>query len=568
MSEIPFYFGPSAQPIFGWLHIPDGRITGGVVLCPAIGMEELSAHPAYRHLSQQLSSQGIVALRFDYPGTGDSAGDLESSGILDRWRQSIDAAIDVLHNGGVDRVGVIGLRLGAVLASEIPDRSSIDALVMWDPIASGRAYLRGQRALRDLSIPVPPVEDEGGSVELIGVVVSRQLAEDVARLRLEKAQLADTPTLVLLREESLLPDAVLDSIVRGSAVELRSIKGQPEFLDVLPDEAVMPMTSLDDIIEWFLAKLAGESTDFQLASRHEQAVLELGSGETIMERPVIFGESRLFGLLSEPIEAQRGVPSVVFLNAGLLHHVGPARLWVTLARRLAAQGVRVFRFDIGGIGDSPPHVGARARVSYPSKAVADIAEAMQAIESGPNDVVLAGLCAGAYHSIEAGIAFSIRGACAINPILTFSPSEIAIDGTDQVGRQAVQPYGTLIRRLRQNKRLRDIGERFIPPLVWEVLDRLGLQPAPGRSLVRLNEMGVKLLLVCGELEALQFVHRSPRQMKILQGRDGFSFAPLPGIDHALLAERTRAKAVPIIERYLLDITIGNKEGDRADAAVG
>ena len=52
--------------------------------------------------------------------------------------------------------------------------------------------------------------------------------------------------------------------------------------------------------------------------------------------------------------AEAGQPWVVLLNAGIIHRIGPNRLYVQLARRLASRGHAVLRFDLAGIGDSEP----------------------------------------------------------------------------------------------------------------------------------------------------------------------------------------------------------------------
>ena len=70
------------------------------------------------------------------------------------------------------------------------------------------------------------------------------------------------------------------------------------------------------------------------------------------ESPVVFeiaGEYAL-GLLAEPeISCDRGVLIVV---GGPQYRAGSHRQFVLLARRLAAQGHSVFRFDCRGMGDS------------------------------------------------------------------------------------------------------------------------------------------------------------------------------------------------------------------------
>jgi alpha/beta superfamily hydrolase len=69
---------------------------------------------------------------------------------------------------------------------------------------------------------------------------------------------------------------------------------------------------------------------------------------------VLFGRTRsLVGIITDPPEAERDPqrPAIVCLNAGIIHRVGPHRLYVKMARTLAAMGFVVLRFDFSGIGD-------------------------------------------------------------------------------------------------------------------------------------------------------------------------------------------------------------------------
>lgn len=125
------------------------------------------------------------------------------------------------------------------------------------------------------------------------------------------------------------------------------------------------------------------------------------------EQAVVFGQSlRLVGLLSEPSEpaSSRG-PAFLLLNAGLLHRVGPNRLYVTLARRLAEEGVTTLRFDIAGLGDSPTRSD---QLNYADGAVADTIAAMDYLqaERGFDTFVLGGLCSGADQSFHTAVADS------------------------------------------------------------------------------------------------------------------------------------------------------------------
>jgi pimeloyl-ACP methyl ester carboxylesterase len=112
------------------------------------------------------------------------------------------------------------------------------------------------------------------------------------------------------------------------------------------------------------------------------------------ETPLAFGRAhRLFGLLTEPVGAAAG-PVVILLNAGLIHHVGPRRLHVHLARRLAGRGLRVLRVDLSGIGDSESR---RDGLSAVDGLLSDVAEAMDALAARlhAREFILFGICSGA-----------------------------------------------------------------------------------------------------------------------------------------------------------------------------
>jgi hypothetical protein len=94
---------------------------------------------------------------------------------------------------------------------------------------------------------------------------------------------------------------------------------------------------------------------------------------------------------------EAGRPAVLLLNAGRLHRVGPNRLYVLLARRLAAAGLPVLRFDYSGIGESEPR---RDELALEQSALAEGTEAMEFLQtSGIADrFVPMGICAGAENA--------------------------------------------------------------------------------------------------------------------------------------------------------------------------
>ena len=72
----------------------------------------------------------------------------------------------------------------------------------------------------------------------------------------------------------------------------------------------------------------------------------------MIEEVTRFGSNgSLVGILSRPMRSNRNLPAILLLNAGLVHRVGPNRIYVRLARHFAALGFSVLRFDFSGIGD-------------------------------------------------------------------------------------------------------------------------------------------------------------------------------------------------------------------------
>ncbi len=144
----PFFFGTSEERLLGVHHPPRGRAPRdvGVLLCAPFGQEYMRAHRAFRQLGLLLARRGFHVLRFDWFGTGDSAGDAEE-GSLARWVADARAAIEELEDtAGVARVSLVGLRLGALVAALAAEgRDDVADLVLWDPVVEGRLYLEQLR---------------------------------------------------------------------------------------------------------------------------------------------------------------------------------------------------------------------------------------------------------------------------------------------------------------------------------------------------------------------------------------------------------------------------------------
>jgi hypothetical protein len=99
-----------------------------------------------------------------------------------------------------------------------------------------------------------------------------------------------------------------------------------------------------------------------------------------VERVLTFGKGNgLVGILCEPPAERRipGAPAILTWNVGINHRIGPFRIYVDLARKLADAGFTTLRFDIAGLGDSD--FDRDDSRSDAERAIADVQSAMRTL---------------------------------------------------------------------------------------------------------------------------------------------------------------------------------------------
>ena len=128
----------------------------------------------------------------------------------------------------------------------------------------------------------------------------------------------------------------------------------------------------------------------------------MNAGGGYQELPVFFpaGQETLFGVLTEPRSGPTGATVVLVPGgAGTLDGINRNRLWVRLARDLAARGCHVFRFDYHGAGESTGE-GEPLRLDRPF--VSDLKGATDWLSGqGLHNQILVGSCFGARTALAA-----------------------------------------------------------------------------------------------------------------------------------------------------------------------
>ena len=144
------------------------------------------------------------------------------------------------------------------------------------------------------------------------------------------------------------------------------------------------------------------------------------------EEAVLFGETNsLVGIVSEPPPAGPAQAShaVILLNSGVVHRVGPGRIYVKLARALADNGFVVLRFDFSGIGDSAVR---HDNLQFEKSAINETRAAMDHLEAtrGIQHFILLGGCSGAAVSLDTACSDQrVAGTLLINFPVAAAPNE-------------------------------------------------------------------------------------------------------------------------------------------------
>jgi pimeloyl-ACP methyl ester carboxylesterase len=158
-----------------------------VLLCPPAVQEYNRTHWAFRKLASLLAREGFHVLRFDYFGSGDSAGEPEQAGV-ERWCADIrEAACELQDLAETRRVSVVGFRLGAALAAlatrEVP---AVRDLVLWEPAVSGRLHVRELREIQRSKLRLTTNPARTGPDELLGYAFPTALRADIERIGIDE----------------------------------------------------------------------------------------------------------------------------------------------------------------------------------------------------------------------------------------------------------------------------------------------------------------------------------------------------------------------------------------------
>jgi pimeloyl-ACP methyl ester carboxylesterase len=230
------FFGSSSRQLFGAYHTPPPTVIGrgAAVVCPSWGSEYQASHRILRRLAARLSETGFHVLRFDYHGTGDSAGQRDE-GDLATWSEDASTAVDELRDmSGCPTVVAIGIRLGAAIGWRLAaTRPDVRTVVMWDPVVNGRDYVRGfiaaQAETERWFLTPRPSRSATDELDLLGFPLTATMRSSIEAIEPSHYRQAATADVALFYSEMPTDVERLHQVLKasGTSFHAETVPGQP-----------------------------------------------------------------------------------------------------------------------------------------------------------------------------------------------------------------------------------------------------------------------------------------------------------------------------------------------------
>jgi len=564
------WIGNRSRPLASWVTTPAaGAGAAGILIVPAIAYEYWTGYRTLRALAEKCAAAGITALRLDPYATGSSAGDAWESDSLEGWREAIHAGVEKLRALGCEWIALAGLRAGGSLALIEAAEVKADAVIAWQPVESGRRYVR-ELTLLGTSVPEDdPRPYAAGEITSSGVPLPSGFLDGLRGVSLTSLEISPAPRVLVLRAHDAPPSEKfrgrLDDL--GVHVDDVAVDDAASMLGVSCERARVPEESVSAIVAWVAAHAPGGSAAARTASSAEaaesSAVLSWRGGQ-LVEQMTTIGAGQLHGIFGTPYLGDVGgldadaaaLPTtvVVFLNPGAEHSVGPGRCWVEYSRRLNLSGHATLRLDFRGWGESPTAPPGFGGNPYDPHTIDDVVDVIDSLtDRGFEKVVLVGLCASSWIALRAVLRAPVAGVFALNPEFLWhwgAPFDLSMEEGERWSARDLEAC----RR----------GARWG---LWSVGDALGLRSKNDLWLNALATSGVALRFVYAD-DDLGIRHlrlRHARRIRRLQARRTLEIQEIADIDHSMHREWLRPKISASLEQFVQAIAAGTSPDQAAGA---
>lgn len=245
-EQVTFYC--QNRHIFGVIHLPETKPAPAVVMCHGFTGQRSEAHRLSVLTARELAARGVASLRFDFRGSGDSAGDFRDMTISGEIADA-RAAFQYLASRpevDADKIGISGLSMGGLVSACLAGRDPrIKAVCLWSAAGDTKRICDKY----DEMLVGKDIVDYGGWE------VSRAFVEDLRKIAPyeEAAKFAGPVLIIHGANDEVVPVAEAEkyAAVFGEKARLHVINGADHVFSGLAwTRQVMDLTA-----EFFVAEL-------------------------------------------------------------------------------------------------------------------------------------------------------------------------------------------------------------------------------------------------------------------------------------------------------------------------
>ncbi len=278
----------------------------------------------------------------------------------------------------------------------------------------------------------------------------------------------------------------------------------------------------------------------------------------MIEQTLTFGpEGHLVGTVTLPAEPRPGRERVLGLlsNAGVIPRIGPHRMNVRLARRLAQLGIATLRFDMSGLGDSRRSSSRRAtgeQFVHDTRSAMDLAQTKFAFD----EFFMVGFCSGGDIAHLTALEDRRLRAIVMWDSYVYTTRQAKLRGLmHRLSNLTLQSAASKIaRRIASKFTPRDAGQAAQPPQPPTIFGRT-VMPAKdefGQRIRTLVDRGVEILFMFSGSAPTYYNYEGQfRDMYASYGfvnRVGYEFHTRS--DHTITEPHAQQAVVDSVERWL------------------
>lgn len=530
ISCIPIFIPTEFGPLYAVLHINEYIECAGcpLIICPPIGIDFMNSHRSLKKLADKLALSGTPVLRLDYFCTGsscDSGFDDQVEGFIESIRQ---ANIFLKKTLNTKCTALLGFRFGATLATLFASKTEINYLILWGGIFQGKRLIREMRLLQNSGSNNKPNDTY---LEAGGWVIEQKTEDAIESIDLAKTH---PKTKYILLLDGCKPSAHQKLVSQWQSNNTDITAEFTESIgDMLVDahEARIPHQDIEFINQWVkgLPSNSGYTTYSNIKGLITNTPLNFYTQSSKIQlineslHHFHFESEQFYTFTTSGSLNSKKLPLVIMLNSGSNHQVGPNRLYVSISRELAANGFDCLRLDLPGLGESEVLHGQKENNPYMDAPTSAINACIDQLSDKPKEIVLIGLCSGAYHAFLAAYEFDntvpIVESILINPLAFYWEKGMKLENAASVSyskwgwyRTAAKSRVKWIRLISGNIDARPIIKSAFNRIYIIIKANLTLRPffkmKPGglsssvpitsniqSSLNRISHLGIKLTFI-------------------------------------------------------------------------